>query len=366
MPSIIQPLKPLRIGMIAPLCEATPPKLYGGTERVVANLTDALVGLGHKVTLFASGDSRTNAALIPVRKQAIRLDPAPLKSDPAAHLVMLYEVARRAHQFDVLHFHIDLLHLPLFSHMASHTLTTLHGRLDMKDLKEVYACWPDYPLVSISDSQRRPMPEANWIGTVHHGLPTHVYTYSEEPQGGYLAFLGRISPEKRPDRAIAYAKAAGIPLKIAAKVDDADRAYFHREIEPLLDDPLIDYIGEIDDAQKVAFLGDALALLFPIDWPEPFGLVMIEAMACGTPVIAWDCGSVPEIIADGISGHVVHSDEEAVSAIRNMHQLDRRRVRAEFEHRFSSLVMARNYQRLYYALTGSVRPEGIESVGGLG
>ena len=363
MASSIQPLKPLRIGMIAPLCEATPPKLYGGTERVVANLTDALVGLGHKVTLFASGDSRTNAELIAVREKAIRLDSAPLKSDPAAHLVMLHEVARRAHRFDVLHFHIDLLHMPVFGHMASHTLTTLHGRLDIKDLPEAYACWPDYPLVSISDSQRKPIPEANWIGTVHHGLPMHVYTFSEEPRGGYLAFLGRISPEKRPDRAIALAKAAGIPLKIAAKVDEADRGYFHKEIEPLLDDPLIEFVGEIDDARKVEFLGNALALLFPIDWPEPFGLVMIEAMACGTPVIAWNCGSVPEIVTDGVSGRIVNSEEEAVHAIRNLHLLDRRRVRTEFEQRFSALVMARNYQRLYYKVAGAVRVEGIESAG---
>ncbi len=364
MPSTIQPLKPLRIAMVAPLCEATPPKLYGGTERVVSNLTDALVGLGHKVTLFASGDSTTNATLVAAREQAIRLDPAPLKSETAAHLVMLHEVARQAHKFDVLHFHIDLLHLPLFSDIATRTLTTLHGRLDIKDLSGAYARWPDYPLVSISYSQRKPLESANWIETVHHGLPPRAYTFNETPRGGYLAFLGRISPEKRPDRAIALAKATGIPLKIAAKVDDADRAYFHKEIEPLLDHPLIDYIGEIDDRQKDKFLGDALALLFPIDWPEPFGLVMIEAMACGTPVIAWNCGSVPEIVADGVSGRIVTSEEEAVHAIRNLHLLDRRRVRTEFEQRFTSLVMARNYQRLYYMVAGgSIRPEGLESVG---
>lgn len=360
----IHPLKPLRIGMVAPLCEATPPRLYGGTERVVANLTDALVGLGHQVTLFASGDSVTNAKLVAGRAQAVRLDPAPLKSDCAAHLAMLHDVKRQARKFDVLHFHLDLLHLPFFTDIADRTLTTLHGRLDMKDLPEVYARFGDYPLVSISDNQRLPMPDANWIATVHHGLPPHVYRFSAEPRGGYLAFLGRISPEKRPDRAIALAKATGIPLKIAAKVDNADKAYFHAEIEPLLADPLIEYIGEINDAQKVAFLGDALALLFPIDWPEPFGLVMIEAMACGTPVIAWRCGSVPEIITDGVSGRIVSSDEEAVDAISFLHQLDRRRVRAEFEQRFTSLVMARNYQRLYYMAAGAqVRPEGLENVG---
>lgn len=364
MASTIQPLKPLRIGMVAPLCEATPPKLYGGTERVVANLTDALVGLGHKVTLFASGDSSTNATLVPMREQALRLDPAPLKSDTAAHLVMLHELAHQAHKFDVLHFHIDLFHLPFFTDIAARTLTTLHGRLDMKDLPEAYARWPEYPLVSISDNQRKPLEFANWIGTVHHGLPVHVYKFSPEPRGRYLAFLGRISPEKRPDRAIALAKATGIPLKIAAKVDNADKAYFRNEIEPLLNDPLIEYVGEIDDRQKIDFLGNALALLFPIDWPEPFGLVMIEAMACGTPVIAWHCGSVPEIITDGVSGRIVSSEEEAIHAIRTLHWLDRRRVRAEFEQRFTSLVMARNYQRLYYqAAGGSIRPEGLESVG---
>ncbi len=361
----ILPLKPLRIGMVAPLCEATPPRLYGGTERVVANLTDALVGLGHHVTLFASGDSVTNAKLVACRPQAVRLDPAPLKSDCAAHLAMLADVKRQAHRFDVLHFHVDLLHLPFFTDIAERTLTTLHGRLDMKDLPEVYSRFTEYPLVSISDNQRVAMPEANWLATVHHGLPPHVYTFSPHPSGGYLAFLGRISPEKRPDRAITLAKATGIPLKIAAKVDAADKAYFHNEIEPLLDHPLIEFVGEINDAQKVDFLGGALALLFPIDWPEPFGLVMIEAMACGTPVIAWNCGSVPEIVTDGVSGRIVSSMDEAVMAIKSLHWLDRRRVRAEFEQRFTSLVMARNYQRLYYLVSGGgqVRNEGLENVG---
>jgi glycosyltransferase involved in cell wall biosynthesis len=361
----IRPLKPLRIGMVAPLCEATPPRLYGGTERVVANLTDALVGLGHDVTLFASGDSVTNAKLVAGREQAVRLDPASLKSDCAAHMAMLADIKREAHKFDVLHFHLDLLHLPFFTDIAEQTLTTLHGRLDMKDLPEVYERFFDYPLVSISDNQRKHMPDANWLATVHHGLPPHVYRFSDHPNGNYLAFLGRISPEKRPDRAIALAKAAGIPLKIAAKVDNADKAYFHAEIEPLLDDPLIDYIGEISDAEKSDFLGNALALLFPIDWPEPFGLVMIEAMACGTPVIAWKRGSVPEVITDGVSGRIVASDGEALQAIRSLHWLDRRRVRAEFEQRFTSLVMARNYQRLYYLVSGRghTRPEGMEKLG---
>jgi glycosyltransferase involved in cell wall biosynthesis len=339
--------------------------LYGGTERVVGNLTDALVGLGHHVTLFASGDSVTNAKLVACREQAVRLDAAPLKSDCAAHLAMLHDVKAQAHKFDVLHFHVDLLQLPFFTDIAERTLTTLHGRLDMKDLPEVYARFAEYPLVSISDHQRVAMPDANWLATVHHGLPPHIYQFSAHPNGGYLAFLGRISPEKRPDRAIALAKATGIPLKIAAKVDNADKAYFHAEIEPLLADPLVSFIGEINDAEKVDFLGNALALLFPIDWPEPFGLVMIEAMACGTPVIAWNCGSVPEIITDGVSGRIVGSEAEAVLAIRSLHWLDRRRVRAEFEQRFTSLVMARNYQRLYYVVSGGgqVRTEGLENVG---
>jgi glycosyltransferase involved in cell wall biosynthesis len=360
----IHPLKPLRIGMVAPLCEATPPRLYGGTERVVANLTDALVGLGHDVTLFASGESVTNAKLVAGRPQAVRLDPAPLKADCAAHLAMLHDIKQQAHKFDVLHFHLDLLHLPFFTDIADRTLTTLHGRLDMKDLPEVYQRFSDYPLISISDNQRTYMADASWLATVHHGLPPHVYQFSEHPNGGYLAFLGRISPEKRPDRAIAYAKATGLPLKIAAKVDDADRRYFHSEIEPLLDHPLIEFIGEINDAQKSDFLGNAVALLFPIDWPEPFGLVMIEAMACGTPVIAFRSGSVPEVVTDGVSGRIVECDAEAIAAIRSLHWLDRRRVRAEFEQRFTSLVMARNYQRLYYLVAGgAVRGEGLEHVG---
>ncbi|GAA0525137.1 glycosyltransferase involved in cell wall biosynthesis [Rhizomicrobium palustre] len=353
----ILPLKPLKIAMVAPLCEATPPKLYGGTERVVANLTDALVGLGHQVTLFASGDSVTNAKLATGRAQAIRLDPAPLKSEPAAHFSMLFDLAAEVHKYDVLHFHTDLWHLPFFQHVASRSLTTLHGRLDIKDLSPFYARFSAYPLVSISNNQRAPMPDANWFATVHHGLPVHIYPFTAHPLGGYLAFLGRISPEKRPDRAIALAKASGIPLKIAAKVDAADRAYFETEIKPLLDDPLIEFIGEISDAEKGAFLGNALALLFPIDWPEPFGLVMIEAMACGTPVIAFRCGSVPEVLSDGVSGRIVTSEAEALEAIRGLSWLDRRAVRGEFEQRFTSLVMARNYQRLYYELIG-VRTDG--------
>jgi len=337
----------MRIAQIAPLYEAVPPKLYGGTERIVSCLADALVDLGHDVTLFASGDSETRATLAPMRDQAIRLDPEPLKSDLAAHLSMLHEVHRRSDEFDVLHFHVDLLQFPLFGDIAARTLTTLHGRLDLKDLPEAYRRWPAFPLVSISDHQRRPLRFGNWAGTVHHGLPAERYVFSPRARGGYLAFLGRISPEKRPDRAIAIARAAGLPLKIAAKVDAADAAYFREEIKPLLDDPSIEFIGEIGDAEKSRFLGDAVALLFPIDWPEPFGLVMIEAMACGTPVIAWNRGSVPEVVDDGLTGRIVGTNAEAGAAVAEVASYDRAAIRATFERRFSARTMALNYEALY-------------------
>lgn len=340
----------MRIAQIAPLYEAVPPLLYGGTERVVAHLTDALVDEGHEVTLFASADTRTRAELVAMRDQAIRLDPAPLKSDLAAHLSMLHEVRRRADEFDVLHFHVDLLHYPFFERCAEKTVTTLHGRLDLKDLAGAHGRWPQFPLVSISDSQRQSMEDLNWVSTIHHGLPEHLYDFSAHPQGGYLAFLGRISPEKRVDRAIAIALAAGLPLRIAAKIDSVDRAYFHTEIEPLLDAPGIEYIGEISDAEKNRFLGDALALLFPIDWPEPFGLVMIEAMACGTPVLAWNCGSVPEVVEPGVSGFIVSCESEAVATLPALLALDRRGIRDSFERRFTSAVMARSYIELYWRL----------------
>ncbi|WP_386748260.1 glycosyltransferase family 4 protein [Agrilutibacter niabensis] len=329
--------------------EAVPPKLYGGTERIVAFLCDALIDLGHDVTLFASAEAETLATLVPVRDQAIRLDPEPLKSDLAAHLSMLHDARQRTDEFDVLHFHVDLLHFPMFQDIAQRTVTTLHGRLDLKDLAAAYWRWPDFPLVSISDHQRRPLRFARWLGTVQHGLPSSLLPFSHT-RGNYLAFLGRISPEKRPDRAIAIAKRAGIPLRIAAKVDPADRSYFNHEIRHLLDDPLIEYIGEINDADKASFLGNALALLFPIDWPEPFGLVMIEAMACGTPVIAWPCGAVPEVLDDGITGRIVNSEDEAVAAVRDVASLDRRRIRHAFERRFTAEVMARNYVDLYQQL----------------
>ena len=336
----------MRIAQVAPLYEAVPPRLYGGTERIVAHLTDALVDLGHEVTLFASGDSRTRATLVPMREQAIRLDPDGLHSDLASHLSMLHEVRDRHDEFDIIHFHVDLLHFPLFADIASRTLTTLHGRLDLKDLPAAYRRWSRFPMVSISDHQRRPLRFANWAGTVHHGMPPSLYRFSPAANGNYIAFLGRISPEKRPDRAIAIAKAAGLPLRIAAKVDAADRAYF-REIAPLFDDPLIEFIGEINDEQKSDFLGNATALLFPIDWPEPFGLVMIEAMACGTPVIAWPCGAVPEIIDDGITGRIVDSRAAATDAVIEVASYDRMRIREVFERRFSAQAMARNYVSLY-------------------
>src|SRR4051812_26160790 len=336
----------MKIAQVTPLYEAFPPRLYGGTERVVAHLTDALVELGHEVTLFASADAQTKAKLVPVRDQAIRLDPAPLKSDLAAHLSMLAEVRRRADQFDMIHFHTDMIHFPFFDRRARKTVTTLHGRLDLKDLAGVYERWPQFPLVSISDDQRRALPGLNWAATVQHGIAEAAYDFS--PQGqGYLAFLGRISPEKRPDRAIAIAKATGRRLKIAAKVDPADLNYFEEEIQPLLDHPRIDFVGEIGGAEKSAFLGGADALLFPIDWPEPFGLVMIEAMACGTPVVAYACGSVPEGIEHGLTGFIVHNDDQAVEAVRQIGRLDRARVRQRFETRFSATAMARRYLDLY-------------------
>ncbi|HSV02624.1 MAG TPA: glycosyltransferase family 4 protein [Phenylobacterium sp.] len=341
----------MRIAQISPLYEAVPPKLYGGTERVVAHLCDALVELGHEVVLFASAEAQTRAELAPVRDRAIRLDPSSLKSDLAAHMVQHAEVRRRAYEFDVLHFHTDMMHFPFFEHMAQRTLTTLHGRLDMEDLPQVYRRWRSFPLVSISNDQRRPLPFANWAGTVHHGLKADLYRPSQRGRG-YLAFLGRISPEKRPDRAIAIATRLGRPLRIAAKVDRADQVYFDEKIEPLLHHPLVEYVGEIGDERKSDFLGGAEALLFPIDWPEPFGLVMIEAMACGTPVIAYDCGSVREVIEDGLTGFVVRNEEEAVAAAARAPGLDRRAIRRRFEERFSATAMAARYLELYVRLTG--------------
>ena len=339
----------MRIAQVAPLYESVPPALYGGTERIVAYLSDALTDLGHDVTLFASAGSQTKARLVPMRERPIRLDPKPLKSDIAAHLALLDAVRGRARKFDVLHFHLDLLHFPFFADMADRTLTTVHGRLDIADLPEAYNRWSQFGLVSISAHQRKPIPHASWIATIHHGLPEASLRFSPA-SGRYLAFLGRIAPEKRPDRAIRIAQQTGIPLRIAAKVDPSDRAYFERAIEPMLGRPGVNFIGEIDEGQKSEFLGGALALLFPIDWPEPFGLVMIEAMACGTPVIAWNNGSVSEVIEHGVSGFVVESEEDAKMAVHQASHIDRRKVRRAFERRFSATAMARKYVEVYRSM----------------
>ncbi|MBP1847369.1 glycosyltransferase involved in cell wall biosynthesis [Rhizobium petrolearium] len=343
----------MKIAQIAPLAESVPPKLYGGTERIVSYLTEELVAQGHDVTLFASGDSVTDARLVPCSDVALRLNPA-VRDQLPHHVVMLEEIRRRAHEFDVLHFHIDLLHFPLIRHFADRTVTTLHGRLDLPDLEPFYKAFPDIPLVSISNDQRRPMPPVNWSGTVYHGLPVDLLPFTEKPKGNYLAFLGRISPEKRPDRAIQIATKVGMPLKIAAKIDNADKAYWETVIEPMVKShPNVEFVSEINEHQKAAFLGNAGALLFPIDWPEPFGLVMIEAMACGTPVIAFRCGSVPEVIDEGVSGVLVDSVQEAVENIEWALRLDRRKVRATFEKRFTAERMARDYVDIYRQLPGT-------------
>jgi len=342
----------VRIAQIAPLAEAVPPKHYGGTERVVWWLTEALVDLGHDVTLYASGDSATSARLVPGARTGLRL--AGINDHVASLLAMLDRVLSDAARYDVLHFHIDFLHFPTFRHLAGKCLTTLHGRLDLPDFLPAFRTFREMRLVSISDDQRGPLADAHFAGTVYHGMPGDLIPF--EPAGGdYLAFIGRISPEKRPDRAIEIAKRAGMKLMIAAKVDHADRAYFEERIKPLLDDPLVDFIGEIGDAEKSAFLGQARALLFPIDWPEPFGLVMIEAMAAGTPVIAWDCGSTREVIEHGRSGFLVGSVDEAVAAVAAVGGITRAGVRAAFEARFTAERMARDYVRVYEQLIGAER-----------
>jgi glycosyltransferase involved in cell wall biosynthesis len=343
----------MRIAQIAPLYESVPPKYYGGTERVVAHLSNELVFRGHEVVLFASGDSTTLAELVACRDVALRLDENRLSWDLPAHFSMLAEVRRRASEFDILHFHLDCYHFPIFSDIADRTLTTVHGRQDIKDLRDFYRCYPQFPLVSISEGQRRPLPHLRWIRTIHHGYPKSQYAFSAEPKGEYLAFLGRIAPEKGVDRAIAIAELAGIPLQIAAKIDFADRGYFHDRIAPLLEKtPNAEYIGEIGESEKAEFLGNASALVFPISWPEPFGLVMIEAMACGTPIIAFNCGSVLEIIEDGVTGFIVDSIEEAVEAAKFATSLDRARIRENFERRFSAETMALGYEAAYQIVLG--------------
>jgi len=371
----------MRIAQIAPLFEAVPPVAYGGTERIVSYLTEELVRQGHEVTLFASGDSQTAARLFPICPRGLRLDPTSL--DPwAHHALMLERVRQAADQFDVLHFHCDYWHFPLSRQIGWRCVTTLHGRLDVPDLAPLYREFDDVPLVSISNNQRRPLPWVNYLATIYHGLPADLHEADTRPGGSvriphecrlslresnpfrgakgdkpgavgpgeYLLFLGRICDEKRPDRAIEIAKQARLPLKIAAKVDPCERAYFEKEIKPLLDDPLVEFLGEVGGAAKDELVQGALALVSPIDWPEPFGLVMIEAMACGTPVIAWRCGSVPEVVDEGVSGFIVESIDQAVEAVQRAAKLDRRRVREQFERRFTAERMAREYVAVYESL----------------
>jgi len=335
----------LRIAQVAPLFESVPPRHYGGTERVVSYLTEALVDAGHRVTLFASGDSVTRAELVAIVPTALRLDER-VHDLVTPHVVMLEKVAQAADAFDIIHSHCDCVHLPALRRVSVPHVTTVHNRLDTPDLQAVLREFADFPLVSISDSQREPVPGATWVGTVHHGIPLALHRASLEP-GGYFAFVGRISPDKRPDRAIQIAKRLHTPLKIAARVTDRRRPYFEQEIRPLLDDPLIEFLGEVDEVGKGELLRGASALLFPIDWPEPFGLVMIEAMACGTPVVAFRHGSAPEVIEEGVTGFTVSDLSEAVDAAQRAAHLDRRRVREAFERRFSAERMARDYVGVY-------------------
>jgi glycosyltransferase involved in cell wall biosynthesis len=344
----------MRIAQISPLFEAVPPKLYGGTERVVYSLTEELVAMGHDVTLFASGDSVTSATLAPMREQALRLDPS-VKDWVALYYRMVEMIYRRKDEFDVLHFHIDYFPLSLFSRQSVPFLTTLHGRLDLPEFVEAYSTFLDAPFVSISNNQRKPIPRLNWIRTVLHGMPSDLLTPQPVKQE-YAAFLGRISPEKGVDKAIRIAARAGLKLKIAAKVDNADKEYYDTKIKPLIEgNSNVEFIGEINDQQKPAFLSGAHALVFAIDWPEPFGLVMIEAMACGTPVVAYRSGSVPEVIDEGVSGFIVDSEDEAVAALKRVDRLDRAAVRATFDRRWTARRMAEDYVDLYAELAQPVR-----------
>ena len=341
----------MKIAQIAPLVESVPPQLYGGTERVVSWLTEELVAEGHEVTLFAAGDSRTKAKLEAVVPRALRLEG--VHNSAPFNIIMLDRVAARAQEFDVLHFHIDFFHYPVFRSLAHKTLTTLHGRQDLPELPHVYRAFPHMPLVSISHDQRRPVPPVNWMGTVYHGLPTDLFR-EDKGDGGYLAFLGRICADKGPVEAIEIAARAGMKLKIAAKVDPADRVYYDEVVAPLITrSPHVEFIGEIHDGQKQDFLGKAAALLFPIQWPEPFGLVMIEAMACGTPTIAFRCGSVPEVLEDGLTGFVVDGVNGAVAASSKLGALFRPSIRSRFEERFSARAMAKEYVQIYKKLAAT-------------
>jgi len=342
----------MKIAQIAPLYESCPPRLYGGTERVVSYLTEELVRQGHDVTLFASGDSCTSAKLVPFCETALRLDPR-IKDAIPPHIVMLHRVRALADHFDVLHFHVDVMHYPLISDFADRTVTTLHGRLDLYELKDVFTTFSHVPLVSISKDQRRPMPPVNWLGTVHHGLPRDLLPFNPAPKGEYLAFLGRISPEKGPAQAIEIATRSGAKLKMAAKIDRVDRAYWEDVIHPMVEaNPNVEFVGEINERQKASFLGEAAALLFPIDWPEPFGMVMIEAMACGTPIVAFPRGSAPEVIDEGVSGFLVDDVDGAVEAVERLPGFDRAKARECFEHRFSIERVCQDYVRIYRNLPG--------------
>ncbi len=344
----------MKIAQVSPLMEAVPPKLYGGTERIVAYIADELASMGHEVTLFASGDSLTRAQLEPVWPRALRLDET-MRDYLAPHLLMLQTVAQRADEFDIIHSHVDYLGYPTLQQTGVPFVTTLHGRLDLPELGPFYASFDSVPVVSISDSQREPLPHANYIATVHHGMPERLLLPGFGT-GGYLAFIGRISPEKAPDAAVRIAAKAGMKLKIAAKVDAVDREYFGAHIEPLLRGPDVEYIGEISDAEKGAFLGNAAGLIFPIAWREPFGLAMIEAMACGTPVIAFNRGSVPEVIDDGVTGFIVDDEDQAAAAARRLHDLDRAQVRRVFEARFTARRMAEDYLNIYRRLIARDQP----------
>jgi glycosyltransferase involved in cell wall biosynthesis len=338
----------MHIAQIAPLTEAVPPKLYGGTERVVHWLIEELVALGHQVTLFASGDSNTSATLEPMWDSALRLDGS-VRDPNALHMTMLERVRQRAAEFDILHFHLDYYPWSLFSRQATPFVTTLHGRLDLPELEPMFTTFSSVPVISISNAQRRPAPNANWIRTIHHGLPDNLLRPSTV-RPSYLAFLGRIAREKRVDRAIRIAGRCGMPIKIAAKVDAADIDYVEQEVRPLLSERHVEYVGEITDRDKPDFLGGAHSLLMPIDWPEPFGLVMIEAMACGTPVIAYNRGSVPEIVEDGVTGFIVEDELSAISAVHRLPHLSRQTVRRRFEERFTASRMATDYLSVYRSL----------------
>jgi glycosyltransferase involved in cell wall biosynthesis len=346
-------VRPLRIAQVAPLYESVPPKLYGGTERVVAYLAEERVRRGHDVTLFAASDSTVKVPIPGGMPQSLRLSGLDHLA-PSFHLPMLSQVYDHADRFDIIHSHLDYWNFPLARLVSVPTITTMHGRLDLNELVPIYRHYRDLPVVSISNEQRRPLPEMNWVGTVYHGLPRNLLRFNSGP-GSYLAFLGRISPEKRPDLAIEVARHSGMPLKIAAKVDRTDREYFESVVKPLLSTPGVEFVGEINDAQKADFLGRALALLFTVDWPEPFGLVMIEALACGTPVIARPCGSVPEVLRDGVTGFMPSSLDDLVCAVRKVHEISRRTCRDQFETRFTAEVMAANYERIYYQLVDTRR-----------